>query len=33
MKGNQNGRIRYDDAFKQGANNMIVDQKMPLKKV
>ena len=33
MKGNQNGRIRYDDAFKQGAINMIVEQKMPLKKV
>lgn len=33
MKGNQNGRTRYDDAFKQGAINMIVEQKMPLKKV
>ena len=33
MKENQNGRIRYDDAFKQGAINMIVEQKMPLKKV
>lgn len=31
MKGNQNGRIRYDEAFKQGAINMI--EKMPLKKV
>ena len=33
MKGNRYGRIRYDDAFKQGAINMIVEQKMPLKKV
>ncbi len=32
-KGNQNGRIRYDEAFKQRAINMIVEQKMPLKKV
>ena len=30
-KGNQNGRIRYDEAFKQGAINMI--EKMPFKKV
>ena len=33
MKGNQNGRIRYDEAFKQGALKMIVEQKMPVKQV
>ena len=33
MKGNQNGRIRYDDDFKQGALKMIVEQKMPMKQV
>ena len=33
MKGNQNGRICYDDTFKQGAINMIVEQNMPLNKV
>ena len=33
MKGNQNGRIRYDDDFKQGALKMIIEQKMPMKQV
>ena len=33
IKGNQNGRIRYDEAFKQGALKMIVEQKMPVKQV
>lgn len=33
MKGNQNGRIRYDDDFKQGALKMIVEQKVPMKQV
>ena len=28
-----NGRIRYDNAFKQGAISMIVDQHMPIKEV
>lgn len=33
MTGNRNGRIRYDDDFKQGALKMIVEQKLPMKKV
>ena len=28
-----NGRIRYDNAFKQGAISMIVEQHMPIKEV
>ena len=28
-----NGRIRYDNAFKQGAISMIIDQHMPIKEV
>ena len=33
QKAKVNGRIRYDNAFKQGAISMIVDQHMPLKEV
>ena len=33
QKAKKNGRIRYDNAFKQGAISMIVDQHMPIKEV
>ena len=33
QKAKSNGRIRYDNAFKQGAISMIVDQHMPIKEV
>ncbi|MBR1730239.1 MAG: transposase [Selenomonadaceae bacterium] len=33
QKSKSNRRIRYDNAFKQGAICMIVDQHMPIKEV
>ena len=33
QKSKSNGRVRYDNAFKQGAISMIVDQHMPIKEV
>ena len=33
QKSKSNGRIRYDNAFKQGAISMIIDQHMPIKEV
>ena len=33
LKGNQHGRIRYEDAFKQNALSLITEQKMSVKQV
>ena len=33
QKTKSNGRIRYDNAFKQGAISMIVEQHMPIKEI
>ena len=33
LKGNQHGRIRYDDAFKQNALSLITEQKMFVRQV
>ena len=33
QKAKSNGRIRYDNPFKQGAISTIVDQHMPIKEV
>ncbi len=33
LKGNQHGRIRYDESFKQNALSLITEKKMSVKQV